>query len=50
VLQQRLADRDRELGDVRQDRDKWREQAERVSALLTDQRTPRGWLARLFGR
>ena len=46
-LRQRLADRDREMDDVRQDRDRWRDQA---TALLTDQRKPSRWLARLLGR
>jgi hypothetical protein len=35
-LQERLADKDAMLGDVREDRDRWRSQAERLA--LTDQR------------
>ena len=36
ALQERLADKDAMLGDLREDRDRWRSQAERL--VLTDQR------------
>lgn len=42
--QQRLEDRDGQLSDLKEDRNKWRQQA---TALLEDKR-PRGFWARIF--
>lgn len=42
---QRLSDKEEQLSDLKEDRDKWRQQAQ---GLLTDQR-PAGFLKRLFG-
>lgn len=44
--QQRLEDRDEQLADLKEDRDKWRQQA---TALLEDKR-PKGFWARVWGR
>ena len=44
--QQRLEDRDEQLSDLKEDRDKWRQQA---TALLEDKR-PKGFWARVLGR
>ena len=50
-LQERLADKDAMLGDLREDRDRWRSQAERL--VITDQREKtkqaEPLLARLWG-
>ena len=43
---ERLSDKDSVIVDLREDRDKWRQQA---TALLADQR-PKGFLKRLFGQ
>lgn len=43
---ERLSDKEAVIADLRDDRDKWRQQA---TALLADQR-PKGILARFFGR
>ena len=43
---ERLSDKDSVISDLREDRDKWRQQA---TALLSDQR-PKGFLKRLFGQ
>ena len=45
-LRERLADRDAVIADLREDREKWRQQA---AALLEDKR-PKGFLKRLLGR
>lgn len=45
-LRERLADRDALIADLREDREKWRQQA---AALLEDKR-PKGFLKRLLGR
>lgn len=42
---ERLSDKDSVISDLREDRDKWRQQA---TALLADQR-PKGFLKRLLG-
>lgn len=42
---ERLADKDSVISDLREDRDKWRQQA---TSLLADQRPRRGFLQRLF--
>ena len=51
-LQERLADKDAMLGDLREDRDRWRSQAERL--VITDQREKtkqaEPLLARLWGQ
>ena len=56
AAQERLTDRDAVIADLREDRDRWRQQA---TALLTDQRPatalledhhPKGFFRRLFGR
>lgn len=43
---ERLSDKESVISDLREDRDKWRQQA---TALLADQR-PKGFLKRLFGQ
>lgn len=43
----RLNDKEAVIADLREDRDKWRQQA---TALLTDQRNKSGFWARLIGR
>ena len=42
---ERLADKEAVIADLREDRDRWRQQA---TALLADQR-PKGFWKRLFG-
>ena len=44
---ERLADKDETISDLREDRDKWRQQA---TALLTDQRVKPSLWSRLIGR
>lgn len=44
---ERLSDKDTVIADLREDRDRWRQQA---TALLADQRPPKGLIARLLGR
>jgi len=44
---ERLSDKETVIADLREDRDRWRQQA---SALLADQRPPKGLIARLLGR
>ncbi len=44
---ERLADKDETISDLREDRDKWRQQA---TALLTDQRVKPSLWSRLTGR
>ena len=46
AAKQRLTDRDDQLSDLREDRDKWRQQA---TALLEDRR-PRSMFARMIGK
>lgn len=46
AVQERLADKEAVISDLREDRDKWRQQA---TALLEDKR-PRGLFGRLFRR
>lgn len=46
ATQERLADKEAVIADLREDRDKWRQQA---SALLEDKR-PKGLFRRLFGK
>jgi len=43
---ERLSDKETVIADLREDRDRWRQQA---SALLSDNR-PRGFIKRLFGQ
>ncbi|MDQ1850773.1 hypothetical protein Q9299_20960 [Gemmobacter fulvus] len=43
----RLSDRETVIADLREDRDRWRQQA---TALLADQRPTKSLMARLFGR
>ena len=53
LLQERLAEKDEVIGDLREDRDRWRNQAEQATRLLVDQRpvdVRRGWWGRLFAR
>ena len=47
AAQERLADKETVISDLREDRDKWRQQA---TALLADQRPRSGFWARLIGR
>ena len=44
---ERLSDKETVIADLREDRDRWRQQA---TALLTDQRPAKNLIARLFGR
>jgi excisionase family DNA binding protein len=44
---ERLSDKEAVIADLREDRDRWRQQA---TALLTDQRPTKGLMARLLGR
>lgn len=44
---ERLSDKETVVADLREDRDRWRQQA---TALLTDHRPTKGLIARLFGR
>lgn len=44
---ERLADKEEIISDLREDRDKWRQQA---TALLTDQRPRSGFWSRLIGK
>lgn len=44
---ERLSDKEAVIADLREDRDRWRQQA---TALLADQRPPKGLIARLLGR
>ena len=46
ATQERLADKDAVIADLREDRDRWRQQA---TALLSDDRQPKGFWARLLG-
>ena len=46
AAQERLEDREAVIADLREDRDKWRQQA---TTLLEDKR-PKGFLQKLFGR
>jgi hypothetical protein len=44
---ERLSDKETVISDLREDRDRWRQQA---TALLSDHRPTKGLIARLFGR
>jgi hypothetical protein len=44
---ERLSDKEAVIADLKEDRDRWRQQA---TALLTDQRLPKGLISRLFGK
>jgi hypothetical protein len=44
---ERLSDKETVIADLREDRDRWRQQA---TALLADQRPPKGLIARIFGK
>ena len=44
---ERLSDKEAVITDLKEDRDRWRQQA---TALLTDQRPPKGLISRLFGK
>lgn len=44
---ERLADKEAVISDLREDRDRWRQQA---TALLTNQNGTKGFFARIFGR
>ena len=52
LLRERLADRDKRIRELEADRDHWREQADRTTRLLTDQRSGENgsFWRRLFGR
>ena len=56
MLRERLAEKDELIGDLREDRNRWRAQAEQATQLLTDQRPApqpgarRGWWWRLVGK
>lgn len=47
AAQDRLSDKEAVIADLREDRDRWRQQA---TALLTGPPPPKGLIARLFGR
>lgn len=47
AARERLSDKEAVIADLREDRDRWRQQA---TALLTDQRPPKGLISRLFGK
>lgn len=47
AVQERLADKETVISDLREDRDKWRQQA---TALLVDQRPKSGFWAQLIGK
>lgn len=47
AARERLIDKEAVIADLKEDRDRWRQQA---TALLTDQRTPKGLISRLFGK
>ncbi len=49
LLRRQLDDRDRQLGDLREDRDHWRTQAEAAQRLLTGQER-RPWWRRVAGK
>lgn len=51
MLREMLSRADREAADLREDRDRWRSQAENAQRLITDQSTtaPRSWWRRAFG-
>lgn len=44
---ERLSDKEAVIADLKEDRDRWRQQA---TTLLTDQRAPKGLISRLFGK
>jgi len=44
---ERLSDKEAVIADLREDRDRWRQQA---TALLADQRPKKGLIARIFGQ
>jgi hypothetical protein len=44
---ERLSDKEAVIADLREDRDRWRQQA---TALLADQRPSKSFISRLFGR
>jgi excisionase family DNA binding protein len=44
---ERLSDKETVIADLREDRDRWRQQA---TALLADQRPQKGLIARIFGK
>ena len=44
---ERLSDKETDIADLKEDRDRWRQQA---TALLADHRPTKGLIARLFGR
>ncbi|HAP40627.1 MAG TPA: recombinase [Nitrospira sp.] len=44
---ERLSDKETVIADLKEDRDRWRQQA---TALLADQRPAKGLIARIFGR
>jgi len=46
ATQERLSDKDAVIADLKEDRDRWRQQA---TALLSDGRQPKGFWARLLG-
>jgi hypothetical protein len=47
AAQERISDKNSVITDLREDRDRWRQQA---TALLADQRPAKSLIARLFGR
>lgn len=49
ALREMLARVDRQVDDLRQERDGWRSQAESATRLLTDKRPSRSWWKRLAG-
>lgn len=49
ALREVLRRADQHLADVREDRDRWRAQAEQAQRLLVDRREPRPWWRRIAG-
>lgn len=47
AARERLSDKESVIADLKEDRDRWRQQA---TALLTDQRPPQSLISRLFGK
>ena len=47
AARERLSDKETVIADLREDRDRWRQQA---TALLTDQRPLKGLIARMLGK
>ncbi|MDD9911401.1 MAG: helix-turn-helix domain-containing protein [Ahrensia sp.] len=50
-LRRQLEDRDSQISDLKEDRDQWRKQADKITALIEDQSSkPQGFWKRLTGK